>query len=262
MGAALTYARRYALFTLVGIAGEDDLDAPNLCAGSNAPSSTAPERAVQPDDGNSPGQSRGAGNGRGRGSTKSGPRVILDPAQSAELRDKLLIEVESIASADLATTWAGEALVAKNSLTAADVKLVEDAFERRLSELPSSEEATSLNDHPSVPQIGRPQVIATAESADAGQAKGIDKSILAVATPRRYPNRRVSCAAASPRTPITSDSRSRARSAARSAMSSRSHSAAGITGRCIAHATSARGGGRPALTRSRLPAGSGRKRAE
>src|SRR4051812_48327721 len=27
MGAALTYARRYALFTLVGIAGEDDLDA-------------------------------------------------------------------------------------------------------------------------------------------------------------------------------------------------------------------------------------------
>src|SRR5262245_6071141 len=26
MGAALTYARRYALFTLVGIAGEDDLD--------------------------------------------------------------------------------------------------------------------------------------------------------------------------------------------------------------------------------------------
>src|SRR5213593_2572963 len=31
MGAALTYARRYALFTLVGIAGEDDIDAPDLC---------------------------------------------------------------------------------------------------------------------------------------------------------------------------------------------------------------------------------------
>ena len=28
MGAALTYARRYALFTLVGIAGEDDLEQP------------------------------------------------------------------------------------------------------------------------------------------------------------------------------------------------------------------------------------------
>ena len=32
MGAALTYARRYALFTLAGIAGEDDLDAPDLNA--------------------------------------------------------------------------------------------------------------------------------------------------------------------------------------------------------------------------------------
>src|SRR5215471_14686819 len=38
MGAALTYARRYALFTLVGIAGEDDLDAPDLNA---APDSAA-----------------------------------------------------------------------------------------------------------------------------------------------------------------------------------------------------------------------------
>src|SRR5262245_19284066 len=36
MGAALTYARRYALFTLVGIAGEDDLDAPDLPAPSGS----------------------------------------------------------------------------------------------------------------------------------------------------------------------------------------------------------------------------------
>src|SRR5271168_3788848 len=33
MGASLTYARRYALFTLVGIAGEDDLDAPEIGVG-------------------------------------------------------------------------------------------------------------------------------------------------------------------------------------------------------------------------------------
>jgi hypothetical protein len=189
MGAALTYARRYALFTLVGIAGEDDLDAPDLCAGPNAPSSTVPERALQPGGGNSPGQSRGAGNGRGRGSTNSGPRVILDPAQSAELRDKLLIEVESIVSADLAATWAGEALVAKNSLTAADAKLVEDAFERRLSEFPSSEAAALSNDDPSLPRIAEPQVIVTTERTDPAQAKGIDKSVLAVAAPRRYRNR-------------------------------------------------------------------------
>src|SRR5258705_996785 len=37
MGAALTYARRYALFTLVGIAGEDDLDAPDLNGGMDTP---------------------------------------------------------------------------------------------------------------------------------------------------------------------------------------------------------------------------------
>src|SRR5436190_13979574 len=41
MGAALTYARRYALFTLVGIAGEDDLDAPDLCAAPPSPTSAA-----------------------------------------------------------------------------------------------------------------------------------------------------------------------------------------------------------------------------
>src|SRR6202521_6144105 len=38
MGAALTYARRYALFTLVGIAGEDDLDAPDLITPTSPPS--------------------------------------------------------------------------------------------------------------------------------------------------------------------------------------------------------------------------------
>jgi hypothetical protein len=189
MGAALTYARRYALFTLVGIAGEDDLDAPDLCAVPDAPSSTAPERALQPGDGNSPGQTQATGNGRGRGSTKSEPRVILDPAQSAQLRDKLLIEVENIASADLAATLAADALAAKNSLTAADAKLVEDAFERRLSELPSSETAAAWSNEYSMHQIEGPQVVATSESTDQGLAKGIDKSILALAATRRYRSR-------------------------------------------------------------------------
>ena len=188
MGAALTYARRYALFTLVGIAGEDDIDAPDLCAGpSSLSSSTAPEGALQPGQGNSP--RREPGNGRGRGSTKNEPRVILDSAQSADLRDKLLIEVENIASADLAATWAGEALVAKNSLTAADAKLVENAFEQRLSELPLSEAAAASNNESSMPQIEGPQAIATSESTAQCQAKGIDKSILTVAAPRRYRNR-------------------------------------------------------------------------
>ena len=41
MGAALTYARRYALFALVGIAGEDDLDAPDCHRWSTARSPDA-----------------------------------------------------------------------------------------------------------------------------------------------------------------------------------------------------------------------------
>src|SRR5277367_6484859 len=44
MGAALTYARRYALFTLVGIAGEDDLDAPDLTTPTQK--TPGPERPV------------------------------------------------------------------------------------------------------------------------------------------------------------------------------------------------------------------------
>src|SRR5271169_1205444 len=42
MGAALTYARRYCLFTIVGLAGEDDLDAPDLDTGEQPPSETSP----------------------------------------------------------------------------------------------------------------------------------------------------------------------------------------------------------------------------
>jgi ERF superfamily protein len=183
MGAALTYARRYALFTLVGIAGEDDLDAPDLCDG---PLSAA-ERPMD-DQSRMPTRTPGDGHARG-GSAKLERAVNLDPQQSAALREKLLIEVRNITSTDLAAGWARATLAAKNSLTAADAKLVEDAFERRLSELPSSEAATPSNDDPRVPQITSPQVIATNESTDAGQAQGIDKSILTVAAPRRYRNR-------------------------------------------------------------------------
>ena len=46
MGAALTYARRYALFTLVGIAGEDDLDAPDVCAPGPTTGPSTWERAA------------------------------------------------------------------------------------------------------------------------------------------------------------------------------------------------------------------------
>jgi hypothetical protein len=125
----------------------------------------------------------------GAAARKAGPVSSSIPLNRRSCGDKLLIEVESVASADLAATWAGEALVAKNSLTAADAKLVEDAFERRLSKLPSSEAAALSNDDPSLPRIAELQVIFTTERTDLAQAKGIDKSVLAVAAPRRYRNR-------------------------------------------------------------------------
>ena len=189
MGAALTSARRYALFTLVGIAGEDDLDAPNLCDGPPPLFPSAVDRSFGPTDGQSQMPPRTPGNGHARGGRKSEIPITLNSEQSAALREKLLAEVGNITSADLASAWAREALTAKNSLTATDAKLVEDAFEQRLSELPSSEAATLTNDDPSVPQIAAPQATATSDSTDAGQAKGIDKSILTVAAPRRYRNR-------------------------------------------------------------------------
>jgi hypothetical protein len=189
MGAALTYARRYALFTLVGIAGEDDLDAPDLCDG---PSSVLPlvvDRSFTPMDDQSRMPPRTPGNGHVPVSRKGGIPVILNPEQSAALREKLLTELGNITSADLAPAWAREALTAKNSLTAIDAKLVEDAFERKLLELPSSEINALSDDNSMVsPPLALHEIV-SAKAAAPGQAKGIDKSILTVASPRRYRNR-------------------------------------------------------------------------
>src|SRR5499427_4768533 len=46
MGTALSYARRYSLFALVGIAGEDDIDAPDLCCPAASSTATAPARSA------------------------------------------------------------------------------------------------------------------------------------------------------------------------------------------------------------------------
>jgi hypothetical protein len=179
MGAALTYARRYALFTLVGIAGEDDLDAPDLCEWPGAPStSTLTEaRAAIP--------ARGHGNGRTRGGIKV---AVLDADQSAELREKLLVEVSKLASAEQAVTWAREALISKNKLLESDAKLVEAAFEQWMSELSVTESTAGRDDKSSASRLGGPHWAESA-GADLKQANGIDKSVLAIATPRRYRNR-------------------------------------------------------------------------
>jgi hypothetical protein len=97
--------------------------------------------------------------------------------------------VDGITSADLAAAWARDALTAKNILTTDDANLVEEAFELRLAELPASDAAAPSNDETSLPQMARTQVIGSVEGAAPDHAQGIDKSVLAVAAPRRYRNR-------------------------------------------------------------------------
>src|SRR6516164_187265 len=124
MGAALTYARRYALFTLVGIAGEDDVDAPDLCASSPPMAAPRTEWNVA---------STTNGNGRPRTSIKSAQPTLLTPEQSIVLRDRLLTEIAALDARNGAITWAKEAIPHKNRLAAADAKAVGDAFEQKLS---------------------------------------------------------------------------------------------------------------------------------
>jgi ERF superfamily len=176
MGAALTYARRYALFTLVGIAGEDDLDAPDLCAAPPPPPTSAANRLLKPISDQSRVPSRSPGNGRDCAMANGEVAAIIDGEQSAVLRDRLLAEIGNIASAELAAAWAREALASKNKLVAPDAKRVEHAFERRLSELASAGADPASDDVPA-------QAMSTTAS------DGIDKSVLAVAAPRRYRNR-------------------------------------------------------------------------
>ena len=189
MGAALTYARRYGLFTLVGIAGEDDLDAPDLCVEPPSPVPSSVDRSFKPTDRPSRMPPRKPGNGGARHGQNREITPTLHPDQSASLREKLVTELGKITSVDLASAWARGALSAKNSLIEADAKLVEDAFERQLSELSSSETAAPSNDDSSGSQVVQPQKTVEAEPTDPGQAKGIDKSVLAIPVPRRYRNK-------------------------------------------------------------------------
>jgi hypothetical protein len=188
MGAALTYARRYALFTLVGIAGEDDLDASDLCDGPFSPSVV--DRSFQPKDGQSRMPPRTCANGHARNGKEGEIPVTLAPEQSAALREKLLIEVGDITSADSAAIWAQETLAAKNRLVAADAKRVEDAFEHKLSELAPSETAGAAHDAALSSHVDIVGAETRAKgNGDLDQPTGIDKSGLVIATPRRYRNR-------------------------------------------------------------------------
>jgi ERF superfamily len=125
MGAALTYARRYALFALVGIAGEDDLDAPDLLV-EPSPASEAP---VEP--GRAEPNSRGRRNGSVHRPRQ--PKPVLTAEPSATLRDQLVAEIRELKDGDDLALWAHRRLPAKNMLTADDARAVEAAYQAILN---------------------------------------------------------------------------------------------------------------------------------
>jgi hypothetical protein len=181
MGAALTYARRYALFTLAGIAGEDDLDAPDL---------NASELAVAARKNKQPSIVRTRPNGRQRTLARNSladrggqlNSTTANPAQkgrlSAVLLDQLRKQLDEIDSAEGAAIWARGILAAKNSLNAADARQLEEAFQARLSELddPSSDKEISSE------AVGS---ISASRSQHTSVGESIDKSGLAHPETRR-----------------------------------------------------------------------------
>jgi len=131
MGAALTYARRYALFTLVGIAGEDDLDAPDLPVNpidSGAAGRSDPNRMNG--GANAAAADPVVGHALRRNQRPSKP--VLDADKSGPVRDRLVNEIAALHAAETATEWAGQSLGAKNTLTAEDAAIVEAAFRTRM----------------------------------------------------------------------------------------------------------------------------------
>jgi hypothetical protein len=189
MGAALTYARRYALFTLVGIAGEDDLDAPDLSAPSVP--DIGPERPV------SSNKIAGLNGGRvaGAASIRRNERApttnitpVLGPDGSAALRDQLLTDVDRLSSTDAAAIWAHRIMAAKNSLAAADARRVEDAFAAKMATLGSGDGEVINAPLPSA-EPGQPRLPLSprpAEPSEVSVSDRVDKSLLALPEPRRF----------------------------------------------------------------------------
>jgi ERF superfamily len=172
MGAALTYARRYALFTLVGIAGEDDLDAPDLT--DPAPETEKP--GLKSKSGEIAGQQTASGRPTRRGSAKKSASASLESdlsaALSASLQAELLRQIEGLSTADDAALWAQRRLVAKNQLSAADAQQVEEAFAAKLAII--SAQSAQTGHAPTSEKIATPL---------------IDKSVLMFPEPRRVRDR-------------------------------------------------------------------------
>jgi hypothetical protein len=185
MGAALTYARRYALFTLVGIAGEDDLDAPDLLS-PIAPATKTDSSIGNQKDRLNGGQRQSAqqvSSGRLVKAVSRLPKRVLEPEASAVLRDRMTGEVKDLNSAEAAANWAHRVFSAKNNLTAADAERVEQAFQARLTTI-----VTAAAGGPSI-QKAEAVGPASGRGRKRHRAAVVDKSVLALPTQRRIRDR-------------------------------------------------------------------------
>jgi hypothetical protein len=246
MGAALTYARRYALFTLIGIAGEDDLDAPDLL------SSVAHEAKTDSSSGNKKDRLNG---GQGQSvqwaSAAYRPsRPTLEPEASAALRDRLISELSTISSSEEAANWAHRVLREKNSLTAADAERVETAFHDRLTII-LNEPARGSAVHESDPPARRPGRKKQRRSTVDKRCSPCQRRVgFAIGiTSNQWPSNRVWFVDAVPRMLIICALPNPRHSAARSVMSSRFPSVADTIARCIGAVMKPRGGRRLASIR-------------
>jgi ERF superfamily len=181
MGAALTYARRYALFTLVGIAGEDDLDAPDVNApipmvASGLGHPTIKKERMNGEHPSSPPPGNPVTNRREPQAGLATPAAMLDPGASRALRGRLTAELEHIGSAEEAATWAHRILRTKGTLVAADAKHIEDWFQRKLAEFESTD------------AVGRRPNGGPRKSVRLSETR-IDKSKLSHPEPRRLRDR-------------------------------------------------------------------------
>jgi hypothetical protein len=213
MGAALTYARRYALFTMVGIAGEDDLDAPDL-ANESPKGHKAADTDVAINPGPVPVRSSHLQTGNG---TKPPAGEKLGAEESAAITAQLIREIETLPEDDLQPR-AIAILKAKNRLAAHDAKRVEDAFAAKMAlqgalpeilaadaaslqtpavstdtikrprgrprKVKAASEQSASSPAPSEPTIGHNSQASTLPQADPAPGK-IDKSQLTISEPRR-----------------------------------------------------------------------------
>src|SRR4051794_23619309 len=136
MGTALTYARRYALFTLVGIAGEDDLDAPDLATSLRG----EPQASRSVEVNGAP--VLPSANPAGFTPRKPVPRPVrptVPRAESAALRAQLEAELVGAGASEEALAWAQRTLPTKNTLTTEDAGALERAFEAKMAAVGADE---------------------------------------------------------------------------------------------------------------------------